>query len=224
MNRLKDKVAVVYGNGAIGGAIAKAFAREGARVFLTGLTPAKLKAIADEILAEGGAVETARLDALDEKAVEKHMSEVIRKAGKVDISFNAIGLPSKDIQHVPLIDLSVEIFSLPITTYTRGHFITAKAAARRMVEQGHGVIAMHTANLSQVSAPAGGGRGPAWAALESLCRSLSVEYGEQGVRAVCLLTTAIPETPVIAEAFKDLYESRAKPTGMSMKQFNPAAA
>jgi len=224
MGRLKDKVAVVYGNGAIGGAIAKTFAREGARIFLAGLTPIKLKAIASEVQAEGGSIETAELDALDEQAVEKHMNEVVKKAGKVDISFNAIGVSSKDVQHALLVDLPVANFSYPIVTYTESHFITAKAAAKRMTKQGHGVIIMHTANLSQVNAPMGGGRGPAWAALEALCRGLSVECGEFGVRAVCLFSTAIPETPIIKNAFTELYESKAKASGMSRVQFDTVVA
>jgi NAD(P)-dependent dehydrogenase (short-subunit alcohol dehydrogenase family) len=222
MNRLKDKVAVIYGNGAVGGAIAKAFAREGAKAFLTGLTSSKLKAIADEILSDGGAIETARVDALDEQAVEKHIHEVMGKAGKVDVSFNAIGIASKDVQHTQLIDLPVESFSLPITTYTRSHFVTATAAARCMVKQGNGVILMHTANPGRVSAPFVGGRAPAWAAMESLCRSLSVECGGQGVRVVCLFTTAIPETPVIEAAFNELFETTAKKSGITWEQFNAA--
>src|SRR4051812_25713969 len=125
MKRLENKVAVVYGDGAIGGAIAKAFAGEGAKVFLAGRTLTKLDAIAHEILSRGGTVETAKLNALDEQAVEKHMSEIVKKTGKIDISFNAIGISSKDVQHIPLIELSVEKFSLPITTYTQSHFITA---------------------------------------------------------------------------------------------------
>ncbi|MEO7766161.1 MAG: SDR family NAD(P)-dependent oxidoreductase, partial [Ferruginibacter sp.] len=91
MRRLENKVAIVYGDGAIGGAISKAFAREGAKVFLTGRTVTKLGAIANEILFDGGFVDTASLDALDEQAVEKHMSETIKEAGQIDISFNAIG-------------------------------------------------------------------------------------------------------------------------------------
>jgi NAD(P)-dependent dehydrogenase (short-subunit alcohol dehydrogenase family) len=224
MNRLKNKVAVVYGNGAVGGAIAKAFAGEGAKVFLAGLTTAKLKAIADEILFDGGAIETSRLDALNEQAVDAHMADVINKTGRIDISFNAIGIYQKDVGHIPLLDLSVEGFSLPIATYTQSHFITAKAAAKRMVKQGNGVILMHTANLSRISAPLAGGRGPAWAAMESLCRSFSVECGEHGVRVVCLFTTAIPETPIIDEAFKELYEAHAKTQGMPIEQFNAMVA
>jgi NAD(P)-dependent dehydrogenase (short-subunit alcohol dehydrogenase family) len=215
MRRLKDKVAVIYGNGAIGGAIAKAFAREGARVFLTGRTLKKLDMTAEGILHEGGEIETTQLDALDEQAVEQHMSEVIKKAGKIDISFNAIGIPQKGIQGIPLTELPVEQFSLPITTYTQSHFVTAKAAARRMVKQGHGVILMHTPNPSRISDPFIGGMPPAWAAMEALCRSLSVECGQHGVRAVSLLTTAIAETPLINEVFN----IHGKVHGISFEQF-----
>jgi len=118
MKRLENKVAVVYGDGAIGGAIAKAFAREGAKVFLTGRTLTKLDAIAKEILSaeDGGAIETAKLDALDERGIEKHMSETVSKSGKIDISFNAIGIPYKGFEDISLTELSVESFSLPITT------------------------------------------------------------------------------------------------------------
>jgi NAD(P)-dependent dehydrogenase (short-subunit alcohol dehydrogenase family) len=215
MKRLESKVAVVYGAGAVGVAIAKAFATEGAKVFLTGRTLAKLDTIGDEILSNGGAIETAKLDALDEQAVEKHMNEIIKKAGKVDISFNAIGIPQKGIQGIPLTELSVESFSRPITTYTQSHFLTAKAAARRMVKQGHGVIVMHTPNASRISPPFVGGMVPAWSAMEALCRSLSVECGQFGVRAVCLLTTGIPETPLIDEVF----DIHGKANGVTFEQF-----
>ena len=213
--KLDNKVAVVYGDGATGGAVAKAFAREGARVFLTGRTSTKLHAIADDIKSGGGSVETAILDALDEQAVEKHMNEIVSKAGKVDISFNAIGLPQTGIQGIPLTELSVESFIHPITTYSKSHFITAKAAAKRMVAQGDGVIIMHTPNASRLSPPFVGGMPPTWAAIEALCRSLSVECAGYGVRSVCLLTTGIPETPLIDEVF----EIHGKAHGTDYEQF-----
>ena len=216
MKKLENKIAVVYGDGAVGAAIAKAFAREGAMVFLTGRTIAKLDAIATGILSTGGAVETAKLDALDEQAVGKHMSEIIKKAGKIDISFNAIGIPQKGIQGIPLTELAVESFSLPITTYTQSHFVTAKAAARHMVKQEHGAIVMHTPNASRISPPFVGGMVPAWAAIEALCRSLSVECGQYGVRAVCLHTTGIPETPLIDE----VWDIHGKSHGITFEQFH----
>lgn len=216
MKKLENKVAVVYGDGSVGKAIAKAFAREGAKVFLTGRTMSKLDAITDEIQAERGTIDTSKLDALDEEAVEAHMSEVIKKTGKVDISFNAIGIPQKGIQGIPLTELAVESFSLPITTYAQSHFITAKVAAQRMVKQGYGVILMHTPNASRISPPFVGGMVPAWAAMEALCRSLSAECGQYGVRAVCLFTTGIPETPLINE----VWEIHGKAHGITFEQFN----
>jgi len=138
---LQSKNAIIYGaGGAVGSAVASAFAREGARVFLTGRKLSAVDALAKDISAAGGAAETAEVDALDEQAVENHITAVGAKAGRIDISFNAIGIPQQGIQGIPLTELSVESFSLPITTYARAHFVTARAAARRMVEQRSGVI------------------------------------------------------------------------------------
>jgi NAD(P)-dependent dehydrogenase (short-subunit alcohol dehydrogenase family) len=218
MMRLENKVAVVYGDGTTGGAIAKVFAREGAKVFFTGRTVTKLDAIAEEILSSGGSVETARLDALDEQAVEKHMAELIGRTGKIDISYNAIGISQKGIQGTALMELSLENFSLPLTIYPQSHFITAKAAAKRMVKQGHGVIIMHTPSPGKISQPFVGGMPPTWAAIEALCRSLSVECGQYGVRSVCLQTTAIPETPLIDE----VYEIHGRSHNITFEQFHSA--
>lgn len=216
MKKLKNKVAVVYGAGSVGRAIAKAFAREGANVFFTGRTKTKLEAIANEINPREGSIEVAQLDALDEQAVEKHTNNVLEKVGKIDISFNAIGIPQKGIQGIPLTELSLQSFSLPITTYTQSHFVTTKVAARQMVKQRSGVILMHTPNASHISSPFVGGMVPAWAAIEGLCRSLSVEYGPFGVRAVCLHTTGIPETSLIDE----VWNIHGKAHGITFEQFH----
>ena len=124
---LRDKVAVIYGaGGAIGGAVARAFASEGARVFLTGHKLAPVEAVAKDIVAAGGSAQAAQVDALDEQAVEEDLQSVIEKAGRVDISFNAVGIPDATILGVPLVELDVEQFSLPIGTYTRSYFLTAR--------------------------------------------------------------------------------------------------
>src|SRR3954453_7551036 len=91
---LEDRNAVIYGGGgSIGGAVARAFAREGARVFLAGRTEATLEAVADDIRAAGGQVETGIVDALDQDAVDRHADEVAASAGGIDISFNLITHP-----------------------------------------------------------------------------------------------------------------------------------
>jgi len=85
---LENKNAVIYGGGgSIGGAVARAFGREGARVFLAGRTRAKLEAVAEAIRSAGGAAETAEVDALDENAVDEHADAVAADAGGIDVSF-----------------------------------------------------------------------------------------------------------------------------------------
>lgn len=215
MKRLDKKVAVVYGDGATGRAIASAFAKEGAKVFLTGRNVDKLTKIAEAITAEGGAVKTAVLDVLDEAAVEEHMESILAIAGRLDISYNAIGIPQTGVQGSLLTEISLENFSKPLGIYPQAHFITARAAAKRMITQGNGVILMHTPNASTISEPFIGGMPSAWAAVEALNRSLSVELAPHGIRSVCLQTTAIPETPLIDEVF----EIHGKAHGVSFDDF-----
>jgi NAD(P)-dependent dehydrogenase (short-subunit alcohol dehydrogenase family) len=216
---LENKNAVIYGAaGAVGSAVARAFAREGAKVFLTGRTRAAIEAVASEIAATGAVAETAQVDALDERAIENHISAVANKVGAIDVSFNAIGIPQQGIQGISLAELDVESFALPITTYMRAQFLTARAAARRMVEKRSGVILMHTPEAARLGAPLVGGMGPAWAAMEALSRALSAEFGPQGIRAICLRSTGIPETKTIDVVFG----LHAKAMGITRQQFQSA--
>jgi NAD(P)-dependent dehydrogenase (short-subunit alcohol dehydrogenase family) len=217
---LQDKVAVIYGaGGAIGGAVARAFASEGARVFLTGHSLAPVEVVAKDIASAGGSAEAAEVDALDEQAVDRHLQSVTDKAGRVDISFSAIGLPNPKIR-VPLVELDAETFSLPIATYTRSYFLTARLAARRMVANGSGVIMTVTATPSRTGTPLIGGGGPAMAAVEALTRNLSAELAPHGVRVVGLRPQGIPETGRIKESFVGY----AKASGMTWEQFQESLA
>ena len=218
---LENKNAVIYGaGGAIGAAVALAFAREGARVFLTGRRLSNVNVVAEQISATGGTAEADQVDALDEHSVEEHLGEVVEKAGNIDISFNAIGIPATEVarqgmQGLPFTRLPLEAFSLPIATYTRAQFVTARAAARRMVEQRSGVILMHTPEPGRLGVPLVGGMGLAWAAMEALCRNLSAEVASSGVRVVCLRSTGLPETATIDVVFG----IHAKVLGITPKQF-----
>jgi NAD(P)-dependent dehydrogenase (short-subunit alcohol dehydrogenase family) len=218
---LKDKVAVIYGaGGAIGGAVAWAFAREGAELFLTGRLRAPVEAVAKDIGSAGGSAEAAEVDALDEQAVDTHLQSVIAKAGRVDTSFNAVGIPGTKILGMPLVELDVEQFSLPITTYARSYFLTARMAARRMVANKSGVIMIATTQHSRMGIPLSGGYGPAMAAEEALTRVLSAELAPQGIRVVGLRPQALPETGTLKEGF----EARAKVSGMTWQQFQELLA
>lgn len=218
---LNDKVAVIYGAaGAIGSAVARAFATEGATVFLTGRSRFPVETLAKDIVAAGGSAEAAEVDALDEPAIERHLQSVIDKAGRVDISFNAVGIPNANILGVPLADLDAELFTLPLLAYTNSYFLTARHAARHMIPRRSGVIMTVTALHSRIGLPLVGGYGPAMGAKEALTRHLSAELAPHGIRVVGLRPQAMPTTRTI----RDAYEPRAKATGMTWEQWQDLLA
>jgi 3-oxoacyl-[acyl-carrier protein] reductase len=199
---LEDKNAVVYGGaGSVGRAVARAFANEGARVFLAGRTLATLDEVAQELSGAAGAVETAQVDALDERAVDEHADAVAEKAGGIDVSFNAIS--HGDVQGVPLIDMSFEDFARPIEIAMRTQFLTTRAAARHMTRQGSGVIMAITATTARLAVPEVGGTGVTFDVIESQCRQWACELGRHGVRVVWLQTTGLPEALADIELFPD---------------------
>jgi NAD(P)-dependent dehydrogenase (short-subunit alcohol dehydrogenase family) len=211
---LKDKVVVIYGaGGAIGGAVARVAASEGAHLFVTGRRREPVDVVARDIASAGGSAEAATIDALDEEAVDSHLQYVIDRAGRIDVSFNAVGIPDLDIVGVPLIDLDAEQFALPIAAYTTSYFLTARLAARRMVANRSGVIMTLTALPSRKGTALNGGYGAAQAAKEALTRDLSAELAPHGIRVVGLRPHGIPETALM----KEVYE--LKGSGMTWQQF-----
>ncbi len=188
---LENKIAVIYGaSGSIGGAVARAFAREGARVFLTGRTKAKLDKVAGEIRSNGGVADTAVIDALDEQAVDEYVDAVVAQAGHIDISFNLISYG--DVQE-PLAKISVEDFLRPITTAMRTQFLTTRTAARHMIRRGSGVILAFGGDGPQ-TLPGLGGFKIALDAIEGLRRQWACELGQHGIRVVTLKTGGVPES------------------------------
>jgi len=189
---LENKNAVIYGaGGSIGGAVAREFAREGAHVFLAGRTRESLEAVASNIEANGGTAEVAVLDALDEEAVDEHADAVAARAGSIDVSFNLV--TRGDVQTIPLVEMTTEDFVRPVTTGITANFITARAAARHMIEQGSGVILALDSGSANGS-PMMGGTGPADGATDAFIRNLAHEIGPQGVRVVGIWTAGLPET------------------------------
>jgi 3-oxoacyl-[acyl-carrier protein] reductase len=191
--QLENKNAIVYGaGGAIGGAVARAYACEGARVFLAGRTLAALDEAAADIRACGGAAETAQVDAMDKTAVDAHADRVARAAGSIDVSFNAVAVDV--VQNIPLTEISLDDFLAPVTGICRTNFLTATAAARHMAAQGSGVIVMLTASSAKESRHQMGGFSLANAAVEALARSLAGEVGRHGVRVAGMRSNFTPQT------------------------------
>jgi 3-oxoacyl-[acyl-carrier protein] reductase len=196
---LSNKTAIVYGGaGKIGSAVARAFARDGAKVYLAGRGLEKVQQVADEIAAAGGVAEAAEVDALDKAAIERHLDAVVARAGSLDITFNAISIRG-DLQGTPLVDMTLDNFTTPVVTGITTHFLTATAAARHMAKRGSGVILTLSSSGAGLSGRdqmfhSTGGFGVACSAIESLSRTLAGQLGPKGIRVVCLRPDAISET------------------------------
>jgi NAD(P)-dependent dehydrogenase (short-subunit alcohol dehydrogenase family) len=189
---LAEKNAVIYGaGGTIGGAVAAAFAREGARVWLAGRTKETLEAVASAITGAGGRAEVTVLDATDAGAVEAHAARVAEHGGSLDVSLNLIS--RGDVQGVPLAEITVEDLLRPTITGLTSTIVTAQAAARRMTAQGSGVILALNSGSAHGS-PMMGGTGPADAATDTLIRNLGIELGPAGVRALGIWCAGVPES------------------------------
>jgi NAD(P)-dependent dehydrogenase (short-subunit alcohol dehydrogenase family) len=186
---LDKKNAIVYGaGGAIGGAVAREFAREGARVFLTGRSRANLEQVAADITAAGGSAQVEVLDALDGPAVDNHVRSIVEQAGSLDVSINLI--TRGDVQGIPLLDMAPEDLLRPVNTGLTTNFLTARAAARVMVEQGSGVVLALNSG-SAFGSPMMGGTGPADAAIDTFIRNLATEVGPRGVRVLGIWTAGV---------------------------------
>jgi 3-oxoacyl-[acyl-carrier protein] reductase len=220
---LQDRIALVYGaGGAVGGAVARAFGAEGAKVFLSGRSLGPVQDVAREIAAAGGSAEAAQVDALDEEAVDRHTDHVAERAGGIDVSFNAVGFTA--VQGTPLTELALGDFAFPISTWTTTQFLTARAAARHMVTKRRGVILTLTASPARLALPGAGGFGVACAAIEALTRTLAAELGPQGVRVVGLMPHRIGDSGSSADPRSEDAEFRTWLEDMTLLKRLPTLA
>jgi 3-oxoacyl-[acyl-carrier protein] reductase len=212
---LENKTAVVYGaGGAIGGAVARAFADAGARVYLAGRTRTRLEKVANDI---GDAAGVAEVDALDERAVAEHADAVAEDAGGIDIALNAVSSPF--VHGTPFAELTVEEVMQPIDAFLRTNLITTKAVARHMTARRSGTILTLSSGASQVVQPGTLGYGTICAAIETMTRRLAVELGPSGVRVVCLRPHAIADAPSNGSFSSEVFERRAAAAGVSVEQW-----
>jgi NAD(P)-dependent dehydrogenase (short-subunit alcohol dehydrogenase family) len=213
---LDGKSAVIYGGGgAIGGAVARVFAREGARVFLAGRTQAGLDAVAGDIAAAGGKAETALVDVFDQKAVDAHAEAVAAQAGGIDVALNAVSVPHD--QGTLLADLTLEEFMRPIDGFLRSLFITSQAVARHMGGKRPGVILTLSEPGSKLAAGGILGHSASAAGKEAFSRVLAAELAPRSIRVVCIRPHAVADAPAAGSYTKELFEPMAAAGGQSVE-------
>ena len=210
---LEDKTAVIYGGGgAIGGAVARAFAAAGARVHLAGRSRTRLEAVAADI---GDAARVAELDVLDERAVVEHADAVAAEDGRIDIAMNAVSFPYA--QGTLLGGLTVEDVMHPIDAFLRSNLITARATARHMTARGSGAILTLSTAGARFARPGNLGFGTTCAAIEQMTQRLAAELGPSGVRVVCLRPTAIADAAANGSFTGEVFAPLAAASGVSVE-------
>ena len=180
-------------------------------VVLAGRQAASLETVGAAIKAAGGVAESAPVDATDQAAVERHAADIVAKHGRIDISFNCIGLG--DSHGESLSAMAPQKFLSPIDIAVRGHFFAGNAVARHM--QGTGVLLAIIANAARRPHPDIGGFGIAEAAIGALYRQFACELGPRGIRAMCLMSAGSPDAEGVSYAFDLL----AKNEGVSRAEF-----
>jgi NAD(P)-dependent dehydrogenase (short-subunit alcohol dehydrogenase family) len=214
---LEDRNAVIYGGGgALGGAIARVFVREGARVFIAGRTQAKLDAVARDIAATGGKIETAQVDVLDQQAVERHADAVAATAGGIDIALNAVSVMHD--QGTPLADLSLEEFMRPIDGFLRTLFITSKAVARHMGGERPGVILTLSEPGAKLALGGILGHGVSAAGKEAFSRILAAELAPANIRVIGIRPHAVVDAPAAGSYTGGLFQQIAAAAGQSVQE------
>jgi NAD(P)-dependent dehydrogenase (short-subunit alcohol dehydrogenase family) len=197
---LKDKTALVYGgSGAVGGAVAKAYARQGAHVVLAARNRGPLDVVAEDIRSGGGTVDVTLVDARDPASIAAHLDELTGRLGPVQIMFN--GIYWDDVQGSHMSEMGYDAVMAPVIGGMRTWFHTGTIVSRHMAEHGGGVIVGITANVGRVTMANVGGFGIACAAVENFLRQLGQEVGKQGVRVCWVRSPGSPDAPGVRDAW-----------------------
>jgi NAD(P)-dependent dehydrogenase (short-subunit alcohol dehydrogenase family) len=201
MQNLKNKVAVVFAaSGEISGAVAKSFSQHGAKLYVTARNLDAVKALAQKIKTDGGNVEAAKVDAMNENEIDNFFKKVVEDNGRLDIVFNGIGANYSDMGGRPsTTTASFEEFMAPIEKLCGSQFLTSRVAAKYMMQtKSAGTILLLTAALSRSKLSNVAGITAASAAIEGLTRVMATEWGKEAIKVICICPGAIMETKRIS--------------------------
>jgi NAD(P)-dependent dehydrogenase (short-subunit alcohol dehydrogenase family) len=205
-------VLVFAATGAIGSAVARRVATEGATVWVSGRDKDALQSLVDDITASGGVAHAERVDATCAGEIDAFVDRVVAEAGSIDAVFNGIGGRPRDLGYPARVsEQSLEDFLAPVQHIVGSQFLTARAAARPMADAGSGSIVLVSTGLSSAAAPLMAGISAASIAVEGMTRSLAAEFGPHGIRVNCVRGSAMPETRTIQETGAALASLGATP-------------
>ncbi|RFM26460.1 SDR family NAD(P)-dependent oxidoreductase [Deminuibacter soli] len=214
MTNLKNKVAVVFAaSGEIAGAVARSFAQHGAKVYVTARNLDAVTTLAEAINANGGWAEAGKVDALDETGIDSYLKKVVAENGKLDMVFNGIGTYYKDAgSGTPTTMASFEQFLHPLQRICGSQFLTSRIAARYMIQSAsEGTLLLLTASMAKSKTPNMAGFAAACAAIEALTRVMAAEFGQHGIKSICICSGALLETKKITGMINDFAQLAGVP-------------
>jgi len=179
--RMKDKAAIVTGAASgLGREIARAFAREGAKVCIADLQMEPAKVVVGEIERAGGTAMPVAMDVTDERQVEAGVASTIERFGGIDVLVSNAG-----VQHIAsIVDLTLDAWRKLLAVHLDGAFLTTRACLRQMYKarKGGSIIYMGSAHSKEAS-PLKAPYVTAKHGLIGLCKVVAKEGAAAGVRS-----------------------------------------
>lgn len=220
---LKSKSVVVFGgSGAIGSAVARSFAREGAHVHLGARTRGRLEEVADGIRATGGHADTFIVDVLDGQATADEVRRLAANAGGIDVVVNATSFPH--VQGKEIDELSLAEFRQGTDPVITSLFNISKAVAANMGGERAGAFITVVAPGARMALPGHLGHIVACAGTEAFSKALASELGPRNIRVVCVRSHAIPDAVAAGSYTGELFAPKARALGLTVEEWLGGAA
>lgn len=191
--------AVVFGAGeALGGAVARRFARAGYHAVPSRRKAERLEALAAAIRDDGGKATAIACDARDEEAVQALYERVEDEIGPVEVAvFNAGAW-----HNAPIAEMTARVYRQVWDTAAFAGFLTAREAARRMVPRGKGTILFTGATASLRGGPGFAAFAGAKFALRALAQAMSRELAPKGVHVAHVVVDGRIDSEAVRARFQ----------------------